>query len=213
MPGSANIHINIGTTLTLKTYKISSQFLAFAPICNSYSICVLVVNNHTCSQCVKVAYCSLVPMAIFFLLMDYSSQFVSQQGCLARDHVSSFLTAWYGLMTDQVLATGINKSISDIFNFPVISLPLLCPPSLYLEDAWALLSQFLLFCSFFKISRQDQYPHGMAEQHNRRNLGPWNRADYPPWCICLSLVVSKKKNSKLLYYLRHCIFSFLYSTV
>lgn len=163
MPGSANIHINTGTATHFEDLQDFIVVLAFAPICNSYSIFIVLVvkQPYVFSVCQG---CLLFPstMTIFFLLMDYSSQFVSQQRCLARDHVSSFLTAWYGLMTDQVLATGINKSIRDIFNFPVISLPLLSPPSLYLEDAWALLSQFLLFCSLFKISRQDN-TRGRAE--------------------------------------------------
>ena len=150
-----------------------------------------------CSQCVKVAYCSLVPMTIFFLLMDYSSQFVSQQGCLARDHVSSFLTAWYGLMTDQVLVTGINKSISDISG-----------------RCMGAAEPVFAFLFIFQNKQTRPIPPWNGRTTQQKKPGSLEQSWLPTLMyLPLSGCFKKKKNSKLLYYLRHCIFSFLYSTV
>lgn len=184
--------------------------LAFAHICNSYSICVLVVKQPYVFSVCQGCLLFLVPMTIFFLLMDYSSPnlFPNSAAWLEICFQLPYSLIW---PYDWPSSCHWNKqSIRDIFNFPVISLPLLSHlPSIWKmhEVCWA--SFAFLFTFQNKLDKTNTPVEGAETQ--QKKPGSLEQS-WLPWCICLSLVVFKKIVNRL-YYLRHCIFSFLYSTI
>lgn len=174
--------------MTVSSFSSHLQFLFHLCPCRNQPYTFL---------CVNTANCPLASIIFFFLsLRDYSSQFFPVRAVQLETVFSSFLYSqtW---PPEQVLAAGTNASVGDGCRFL----------SVCLEDAQVRLTQSSL-C--FQISRQGEHS-GRAG----REAGTWvpraEQSTHLEPSACLSIVSKGRK--KLLYYLRHGIYSFLYSTV
>lgn len=154
-------------TLNLKTCKISWQFAAFPHICNSYSIYVLALIDHTHFCCVKTANRLLVFTIFFLLLMDYSFQLFPLRVALL-EAVSQFLTAMRGHMTELLPCNECKckwyMQLPCHFctkKLPVLHVFSFFPPSLYLEGTQVLLNVVCLFLN--KQTRAREWQDNVTE--------------------------------------------------